>query len=149
MIAPFRSVMLRTLMRPIVVALQLFAVYVVLHGHYSPGGGFQGGVLIGVSLILPLLIEGRQPGLPVLNPRTAIPVAAVGVAIFMAVGLAPMWFGGEVLDYAALNLPGVSDAERRSLGILLIEVGVTLGVAGAIVSIFYTLHSSEEPEEGV
>ena len=23
--------------------IQVFAVYVVFHGHYSPGGGFQGG----------------------------------------------------------------------------------------------------------
>lgn len=148
MIGPFRSVMLRTLLRPIVVALQLFAVYVVLHGHYSPGGGFQGGVLIGVSLILPLLIEGRQPGLPILQPRTAVPIAAFGVAIFMSVGLASMFFGGAILDYSAMGLPGLDAAARRSLGILVIEIGVTLGVAGAIVSIFYTLHSPGESEEG-
>ena len=32
--------------------MQLFALYVVAHGHHSPGGGFQGGVILGASLIL-------------------------------------------------------------------------------------------------
>jgi len=32
--------------------IQLFALYVVAHGHHSPGGGFQGGVIFGASFIL-------------------------------------------------------------------------------------------------
>ena len=32
--------------------IQLFGLYVIAHGHHSPGGGFQGGVILGTSLIL-------------------------------------------------------------------------------------------------
>ena len=32
--------------------MQIFALYVVAHVHHSPGGGFQGGVFLGASLIL-------------------------------------------------------------------------------------------------
>ena len=38
--------------RLIVPVIQIFAFYVLAHGHVSPGGGFQGGVLMGASFIL-------------------------------------------------------------------------------------------------
>jgi multicomponent Na+:H+ antiporter subunit B len=142
--------MMRTLMRPLVVALQLFGVYVVIHGHYSPGGGFQGGVLLGAALILPFLVHGRKTGRPagllVVNQHGALAIAAVGVMIFAAVGIVPMLFGAAPLDYAAIPMPGVKDAMRRSYGILGIEIGVTLGVAGAATCIFHALYSDIEEE---
>ena len=96
MIGPFHSVILRVLLTPIVASLQLFAIYVVAHGHYSPGGGFQGGVLLGASLILPLLSRGRSHGLFLLTERGAAVMGAVGVGglfDFFAgdVKRAPVW----------------------------------------------------------
>ena len=38
--------------RLIVPVIQIFALYVLAHGHVSPGGGFQGGVAMGASFIL-------------------------------------------------------------------------------------------------
>ena len=38
--------------RLIVPVIQIFAFYVLAHGHVSPGGGFQGGVVMGASFIL-------------------------------------------------------------------------------------------------
>ena len=38
--------------RLLVPVIQLFAFYVLAHGHVSPGGGFQGGVIMGASFIL-------------------------------------------------------------------------------------------------
>ena len=38
--------------RLIIPILQIFAFYVLAHGHVSPGGGFQGGVVMGASFIL-------------------------------------------------------------------------------------------------
>jgi multicomponent Na+:H+ antiporter subunit B len=118
---------------------------VLLHGHYSPGGGFQAGILIAASLILPLLVEGRTHW-AALSLNGAVSLTAVGVLIFALIGIAPLLLGGAMLDYAVLPL--ASDvADRRSLGILLVEVGVTLGVAGAMVSIFYAL-TGEIGQEG-
>lgn len=146
MIGPFHSVILRTLLTPLVAALQLFAVYVVLHGHYSPGGGFQGGVLLGASLILPLLSRGRIHRLMLLSGRGAAVTAVTGIFIFTAFGWLPMMFGSPMLDYSGLPLLGMDVAGKRSLGILGIEIGVTLAVAGAVVSIFYSLHAEYEEE---
>lgn len=135
---PLESVMLRTMLGPLVSSLQIFAAYVLLHGHYSPGGGFQAGVLIGASVILPLLVLGRDAGSRgylVWTQDQATTVSAIGVLIYAAIGVAPVLLGAAFLDYSALPIAGEA-AARRSLGILLIEVGVTLGVAGAVVAIF-------------
>ncbi|SDY16048.1 multicomponent Na+:H+ antiporter subunit B [Allochromatium warmingii] len=37
--------------------LVLFGVYIVLHGHLSPGGGFQGGVVIATAFLLRMLAD--------------------------------------------------------------------------------------------
>lgn len=138
MIRPFDSLMLRTVLSPLVAAMQLFAVYVLLHGHYSPGGGFQAGILLAASLILPLLVTGHGSGTLVLSARAAVTITAIGVLIFAGIGTASLLWAQPMLDYAVLPLAAEAP-ERRSLAILLIEVGVTLAVAGAMVSIFYGL----------
>ena len=46
------DLIIRTICRLMVPFLQLFALYVVAHGHHSPGGGFQGGVILGAGFIL-------------------------------------------------------------------------------------------------
>jgi multicomponent Na+:H+ antiporter subunit B len=130
--------MLRTVLGPLLAAIQLFAVYLLLHGHYSPGGGFVAGVLLAASFILPRLARGEPEGRLALSPRGAALMGLTGIAIFVGIGVAPMFAGAPMLDYAVLPLAD-SVAYRRSLGILLIEVGVMLAVAGAMLSIFYTL----------
>jgi multicomponent Na+:H+ antiporter subunit B len=138
MIRSFDSLMLRTLLAPMLALLQLFGVYVLLHGHYGPGGGFVAGILFAASMILPRLTMGRPSGRLVLTPRGAAVMAAIGILFFAAIAVAPMVVGQSPLDYAVLPI-GSGAAARRSMGILLIEVGVTLAVAGAMLSIFYAL----------
>lgn len=144
MTTPFESVMLRTLLGPLVVQIQLFSLYVVIHGHYSPGGGFQGGVLLGVSLILPMLVYGRTQrlgrGLVSLDVRGGAIMAALGVLIFAVVGLISTFMGRPLLDYSHLPLP-LDEPTRRAMAILVIEIGVTLAVAGSIVTIFHVLYT--------
>lgn len=137
MIRPFDSLMVRTLVGPLAAAMQLFAIYVVVHGHYSPGGGFQGGVLLAASVILPQLVKGGE-GPHHLSLRGAVSLTSAGVLIFAVVGLMAMLWGEPLLAYGAL--PIAADlADRHSLGILLIEVGVTIAVAGGMIAIFYGL----------
>jgi multicomponent Na+:H+ antiporter subunit B len=70
--------------------------------------------------------------------RGAVSMAAIGVLIFAAVGALSMLWGNAALDYGVLPLAAETPS-RRSLAILLIEVGVTLAVAGSMVAIFYAL----------
>jgi multicomponent Na+:H+ antiporter subunit B len=115
----------------------LFAVYVLAHGHDSPGGGFQGGVIFAAGLILVKLVRGR-PGRWEVGTETAIVLSCLGVALFASIGLIALFAGGSYLDYAAPALLGDPIAERV-LGTLGIEIGVGLTVAGVLLLIFNSL----------
>jgi len=146
MIRPFNSLMLQLLMALLRGAIQLFGVYVVLHGHYAPGGGFVAGTLFAAAMILPRLTRGVKLDALTLSPRGALALSSSGILLFAAVAVAPMLLGGTLLDYAAI--PFAEElAERRSFATLLVELGVTMAVAGAMLSIFLAL-AGEEGEVG-
>jgi len=119
--------------------IQLFALYVIIHGHYGPGGGFQGGVLLAVSIILQRLYLGTKISYRKFPPKLALAIGAVGMLIFGLAGIIPMAFGGSFLDYGNLPLFWVQGAELRALGILIVEIGIGLAVFGTLVLIFDNL----------
>jgi hypothetical protein len=51
--------------------------------------------------------------------------------------------GGEFLDYARQPIPGLQGPELRSLGILIVETGVSMVVWGTLVILFDYLIGSE------
>src|SRR5690606_4076695 len=88
--------------------------------------------------ILPTLLDRHHRRYMMVGPRVALAMSAVGVLIYALFAIQPLLVGAPMLDYAQLPL-ATEVADRRSLGILGIEVGVTFGVAGAVGSIYHTL----------
>lgn len=133
---PFGSAIVEAASRLLTPFMLLFAVYVVVHGHDTPGGGFQGGVLFAAAIILMKLARGTgiEWGPDV---RHALVLACTGTAIFAGIGLLGL-LSGNYLDYGAVPLP-IEGARRRALGTLGIEIGVALAVAGVLVLVFETL----------
>ena len=139
----FKSNIVQTIIGVLVPFVQLFALYVVIHGHYGPGGGFQGGVLLGISIILQRFSIGREASYKKFKPETAVVFAAVGLLIFAITGLIPLLLGASFLDYGNLPIFWVHGAELRGLGILIVEIGIALGVFGTMVAVFDTLSGKE------
>ncbi|MFC1916216.1 Na(+)/H(+) antiporter subunit B [Chloroflexota bacterium] len=135
----YQSIVVQTICSLLIPFIQLFALYVIVHGHYGPGGGFQGGVLLAVSIILQRLYLGRETSYRKFPPWLALTFAAIGMLIFGLAGIIPMVTGGAFLDYAYLPIPWVSGAELRALGILIVEIGIGLAVFGSLVLIFDNL----------
>ena len=135
----YRSNIVQTVTSILVPFVQLFALYVVFHGHYGPGGGFQGGVLLAVSIILQRICCGRAASYKMFPPRLALVFAASGMLIFGLTGIMPMFYGAPFLDYSGLPIFWVQGAELRSLGILIVEIGIALAVFGTLIAIFDTL----------
>lgn len=123
--------------------IMLFALYVVFHGHYSPGGGFQGGTMLAAAVILVRLAAGFEAAGLQFPRRLGTPLGAAGVLVYFATGLAAMLGGGRFLEYAFLPLAGTA-AALRSLGILLVEVGVGLAVMGILIAIYDDILEAEE-----
>jgi len=132
----YPSVIVDLVSRAVVPAIQLFAIYVVFHGHYSPGGGFQGGVLLAASIVLLRLAQGTEESSRSFPTSLGLALAALGVLVFILTGLVSMFLGGAFLDYSHLPSPGASGPVLRYFGILAVEVGVALAVWGTLVAIF-------------
>ena len=115
--------------------IMMFALYVIFHGHYSPGGGFQGGTMLAASLLLIRLAAGSNIAQLQFKKSWGTPLGSIGVLIYFGTGLITMLCGGNFLDYSFLPLPA-EGAMFRSWGILLVEIGVGLAVMGILVSIY-------------
>lgn len=139
MIKPHDSLVVKVIVPFLTPFIQIFGLYVLMFGHYSPGGGFQAGVLLGAAVILNLL-DGYKKELKYLSVKKELCLASLGVLIYALAGILPHLWGGLFLDYASLPFPGIHDAaERRYYGILWIEIGVTLAVSMTLVAIFHVL----------
>lgn len=132
----YDSVVVDIITRLMIPIIQLYGVYVLIHGHYSPGGGFQAGALLAAGVLVSRISFGHEESRR-LFPEIIGPVAAgIGILIYFLTGAVSLFFGGTMLDYSYLPLPGYEGAALRSEGILLVEVGVTFAVAGVLISIY-------------
>lgn len=118
----------------------LFALYVQFHGKYSPGGGFQAGVIMAAGFILYALLEGEQRALGIIPPGVLLAMVAGGAFLYAAVGVACMLLGGNFLDYDVLAADPVAG---QHLGILLIELGVGITVTGVMLAIYHAFAKRE------
>ncbi|MGQ4808854.1 Na(+)/H(+) antiporter subunit B [Candidatus Entotheonellaceae bacterium PAL068K] len=122
----------------------LFAIYVIVHGHDSPGGGFQGGAILAAVIMLIRLVHGRQTPWG-LSCNAALTLACCGLALYAGIGFLSLFFAGNYLDYGALPLP-LETAEVRAMGSFGIEVGVAMGVTGVLTLIFDALTAWEKED---
>lgn len=140
MISDSTDIIIKTVARIFIPFIQLYALYVIMHGHHSPGGGFQGGVILGASLILLLITHGHRQAMDRISEKLISTFFSIGVLIYAGIGLLCIFFSGNFLDYGKLSiLLKVDPVNARSLGILGIETGVGLTVMAVMVSIFYNI----------
>lgn len=131
------DIIVSTIARILIPFIQLYALYVIMHGHYSPGGGFQGGVILGASMVLLLLTRGHDEAKYKIPENVVTLFSSIGVLIYSGIGLLCIFFLGNFLDYGKLALLlHVSPAQARSLGILGVEIGVGFAVMAVMYSIF-------------
>lgn len=139
-----------TASRVLIPFIQIFALYVVAHGHHSPGGGFQGGVILGASFILLALSQDLRTAQSRLGEKANVLASSLGVLIYVGVGCLALVWGANFLDYAALAGPlGVEAAQARSLGILFVEIGVAVAVMATMFLIYRVLVSAGALDEGL
>lgn len=124
--------------------IMLFGLYVIFFGHYSPGGGFQGGTLLAASILLIRLSGGRRVSRLQIQEFATTPLAVIGVIIYFLTGLAAMATGGYFLDYEQLPFLAMEPGYMRYWGILIIEVGIGLAVMAILVMIYDNMVKGED-----
>lgn len=140
-IAP--SLIVRTTVILLVPFIMLFSIYTILHGDVSPGGGFQGGAIIGASLIVFTTILGLPESIRKVPDRFRIPLEGAAPMVFILVGILGVFVGSNFLTYI---LPGISpglQATFRTMMLLMLEMGIGVGGAMIFTSILFALLREE------
>jgi multicomponent Na+:H+ antiporter subunit B len=109
----------------------LLAIYITMHGHLTPGGGFQGGVIAATALLL-VYLGSDYATMQRLRPMALVETAkAAGAASFVLIGLAGLIVAGAFLEnFLPLGEPG----ELVSAGTIpLLSLAVGVEVAGGFV----------------
>jgi multicomponent Na+:H+ antiporter subunit B len=132
---------LRVVAKLLIPVILLFALYVQFHGDYSPGGGFQAGVIFAAGIILFALISGLDATMDAVPPGLLKILSASGVLIFAGVGIDTMLLGGQFLDY---NLLLATPTSGQHLGIFLVELGVGITVASTMLLLYYAFAGREK-----
>jgi multicomponent Na+:H+ antiporter subunit B len=98
---------LRALALGLILTLVAIGVYIVVHGQLTPGGGFQGGVILGAGP-LPVFLAGRYLRMKLVAPHRVVELAdALGAAGYALVGLSGLVFVGIFFkDAVPLGIPG-------------------------------------------
>jgi multicomponent Na+:H+ antiporter subunit B len=128
---PPTSAALRLLTVILVPFTVLLSIYITAHGHLTPGGGFQGGV-IGATALLMVYIGGEYVALRRVRPLTLVEVAkASGAGAFVLIGIGGIIFAAAFLDnFLPVRTPG-SLVSAGTIPLLSFAVGFE--VAGGFV----------------
>jgi multicomponent Na+:H+ antiporter subunit B len=128
-------IVLRVGAKVLIPVILLFALYIQFHGEYSPGGGFQAGIIFAAALVLYTLIFGLDAVQRAVPPVAVHLLSAGGALLYMAVGVWAMFAGGHFLEYKVL---AADPHTGETMGIILIELGVGITVGAVVISLFYS-----------
>jgi multicomponent Na+:H+ antiporter subunit B len=109
-----------------------YGVFVTVHGAGSPGGGFQGGVIMASTVIMIAFAFGVGPTVDWADERVLAGLFATGVLAFGGVALVTLPFGGSLLRVDAL--PGSTKYAIEG-----VEVFIGAVVSGVVTSLFFLL----------
>ena len=135
-----KSIILRTASNYLLPLLLLFSVFVLLRGHYLPGGGFIGGLIASIAFVLHAFANGLQNTRFLLRVHPGFFLPA-GLSLCLLSGFAPMiidslpfltgvWFESPLPVIGMVGSP------------LFFDIGVYLVVIGVSLTIIFTISES-------
>lgn len=141
-----RSILLEVVVRLIFHALIVLSFYLLLAGHNAPGGGFAGGLVAGLALVVRYLAGGRAE-LRATVPIDAGRILGSGLAIAALSAVLPVFFGQAALASAWLDLHLGSFGELSLVTSTVFDVGVYLVVVGLMLDVLRSLGAEIDAQE--
>lgn len=137
------TLIVKVITRLTVGLILLFGIYIVLHGHLTPGGGFAGGVIIALSFIHLILAYGGDFAFKKLDSIKASFIESLGAIIFLTIALLGFAGGYFFLNYLGKGKP----FHLLSAGIILpcnIAISLKVGAGLFLIFVVLTLFRMEE-----
>ncbi|MGN7969998.1 Na+/H+ antiporter subunit A [Microbacterium sp. 22296] len=146
-----RSILLEIIVRVLFHSIMIVSLYLLFAGHNLPGGGFAGGLVAGMGLVMRYIAGGRWE-LGAAAPTDAGRLLGAGMAIAVLCALLPMVFGFAPLQSFTFegDLPLIGHWEFVTSTIF--DVGVYLVVIGLVLDVLRSLgaevdRQSQHPED--
>jgi len=134
----------RVITRMILPFIQVYGIYVIVHGHLSPGGAFSGGAIYASSIVLYTLAYGLEKGEMRLSHQTSSRLESGGILIFMVIGLLGILMGKSFLTNRAAGFPMGQLGKILSGGLIpLVTFVLGLKVMSTVVTLFHTMLEEE------
>ena len=144
------------LMYPFVV---IFGWYIIMHGHLTPGGGFQGGAVIATGAALVIVAYSYKEVTAMISKTVLWFQESGGLLLFIGAGLAGMllafpfffnWLAGSGSLFGMPVPYGPNAGELNTGGFVpLMNIAVGIEVWGGLTMvILYMLSSLEKQPEG-
>ena len=139
------TIIINLLSKFILPILLIFGFYIQSHGDYTPGGGFQAGILFACALCLYYFINlnkarkgvvfNREYKISVINWIFTL-FATIGFVFYIGLGIVSFFITGKFLDFTFLPF-----AHNNARGVFIVELGIAFVVFSSVSRIFYILLS--------
>lgn len=120
----------------------LFSIHIFFAGHYTPGGGFIGGLMTSSAIIL-LLLAFDLKTVKEFLPINYLSLIAVGLLLSVGTGAGALFFDAPFLTHAFqyFDLPLLGHTSLHTA--VIFDTGVYLVVIGVTMTIIQTIGESE------
>jgi energy-converting hydrogenase B subunit I len=151
------SKIVRTVSNQLILLVLIFGLYIIMHGHVTPGGGFQGGAIVASGTALVIVAFGSHEIHKRLKERHLSILESGGALIFIGLafaGMATVFFynflvGSPVFGHIPAFGPNPGDIWTGGV-VPLMNIGVGLKVLAGLSAIILAMAlaaSGEEMEE--
>lgn len=135
-----QNLILRTVVKFLFPFIFMYGLYIHFHGDYSPGGGFQAGIICASSLFSYILVYGIETVQKILPFSIFRILGCLGIFLYGGTGLLSILLGGNFLDYSVFAEDSIS---AQHIGIFVIELGVGLTVFSFSMVAIYLLQQRD------
>jgi multicomponent Na+:H+ antiporter subunit B len=132
------DLILQTVTKIVIFIILAFSLHLFFAGHYTPGGGFIGGLMTAAALVL-LLLAFDAKTVNKIFPIDFIKVTAIGLMIAVLTGIGSFFFNVPFLThtFGYFHLPflgktGLATAVLFDIGVYLVVIGVTMTIIQTI-----------------
>ncbi len=131
------SLIVKTITNIMIGFIFLYGVYIILHGHLTPGGGFAGGVIVAGVFVLRYLAFGGSKAGEKKSSITASVFESVGALLFVIIALLGLLIAGV---FFFNFLPKGTPLYLLSAGIIpFCNIAIGIKVGAGLFSIFLAL----------
>lgn len=133
-----RSILLEVIVRVLFHTIIVVSIFLLFSGHNLPGGGFAGGLVAGMALVMRYIAGGRWE-LGAAAPTDAGRLLGAGLILAVGTAVVPLFFGADPLTstFWEWELPGLGHMEFVTSTIF--DIGVYLVVIGLVLDVLRSL----------